>query len=227
MHMPKALLLQIVLPAIALLTGLLTLSADAVAHPHVWVTVKATVLYENGKITGLRQAWTFDEMYTQMAIEGLDTNKDGKYDRDELKELAQVNIDGLKEFDYFTYAKLAGTDLKFNPPVDYWLEHSDKGDLTLHLTLPLQKPVPADSPDFQFSVYDPSFFIAFDFAKDAPVKLGAHAPANCSAAVQEPPQDDTTSDLQQLNKAFSNALGPGSTADFGGNKTIAVHCRRS
>ena len=44
-----------------------------------------------------------------MAIEGLDKNGDGKYDRQELSELAQVNIDGLKEFNYFTVAKLGTT----------------------------------------------------------------------------------------------------------------------
>lgn len=219
---------NLLLPVLALLTAMLAHPPVALAHPHVWVTVKATVLYDNGTITGLKQAWTFDEMYTAMAIEGLDTNRDGKYDRKELAELAQVNIDGLKEFAYFTYAKLGGTDLTFNPPVDYWLEHTPQGVLTLHLTLPLQKPVAADSPDFEFAVYDPSFFIAFDFAKDDPIKLGANAPPSCSAAIQEPPEEtDDASDTKKLNQAFSSALGPGSSLGIGSSRTVAVHCTKS
>lgn len=122
------------------------------AHPHVWVTVKETVVYKDGAISGLKQSWTFDEYYTEMAIEGLDKNGDGKYDREELKELAQVNIDGLKEFDYFTYAKAGDKDVKFKPPVDYWLEHTDKGALTLHMTSPLEEPVNAERP----SLHSPS-----------------------------------------------------------------------
>ena len=47
--------------------------------------------------------WMFDEFYTAMAIEGLDKNKDGVYDREELAELAKVNIEGLKDFAYFTF----------------------------------------------------------------------------------------------------------------------------
>ena len=43
--------------------------------------------------------------------------------RQELSELAQINLDGLKEFNYFTVAKLGDADLKFKPPVDYWLAH--------------------------------------------------------------------------------------------------------
>ncbi len=58
----------------------------------MWVTVETTVLYDGGEGHGAAaQVDLFDDMYTAMAIEGLDTNKDGDYSRDELKELAQVN----------------------------------------------------------------------------------------------------------------------------------------
>ena len=104
-------------------TLLLVPAAPAFAHPHVWVTVETTVLFEQGSIAGFRHKWTFDEFYTAMAVEGLDTNKDGIYSREELAELAKVNIDGLKEFAFFTYPKLAGQDLALGAPRDYWLEH--------------------------------------------------------------------------------------------------------
>jgi ABC-type uncharacterized transport system substrate-binding protein len=204
----------------------------ASAHPHVWVTVKATVLYDNGTITGLQQDWTFDEMYTQMAIEGLDKNHDGVYDRQELAELAQVNIDGLKEFEYFTYAKSGKDNLKFKPPVDYWLEHTKEGILTLHLTLPLETPIKAGRGEFDFQVFDPSYFIAFDFAKDSPIKMGANAPAGCSAAIREPADEDD-SNSQALNQAFSSALGsksdttPSPQGINATAKVVAVQCAKS
>ena len=49
---------------------LLLFAGEARAHPHVWASVKTTVLFKNGTITGLQQHWTFDEFYTAMAIEG-------------------------------------------------------------------------------------------------------------------------------------------------------------
>ncbi|MEO8650700.1 MAG: DUF1007 family protein [Hyphomicrobiaceae bacterium] len=110
--------------AAALFGSALLGGAPAEAHPHVWVTTETTVLFENGTIVGLRHKWSFDEYYTSMALEGLDTNKDGVYDRDELAPLAKVNIDGLKEFDYFTIVKLAGETLKLEAPKDYYLEHA-------------------------------------------------------------------------------------------------------
>lgn len=107
----------------------------AKAHPHVWVTTETTVLYENGTIVGLRQKWSFDDFYTAMALQGLDTNNDGVYDRSELAELAKVNMEGLKEFDYFTTAKLATEQLKFEAPKDFWLEHADPPEGTVEVTM--------------------------------------------------------------------------------------------
>lgn len=101
------------------------LAAPAASHPHVWVTVETTVLFEGGAISGFRHKWTFDEFYTAMAIEGLDTNKDGIYSREELAELAKVNIDGLKDFGFFTHPRLGDKPLALGEPKDYWLEHAD------------------------------------------------------------------------------------------------------
>jgi ABC-type uncharacterized transport system substrate-binding protein len=210
--------------ASALAAGSLSLmSVGAHAHPHVWVNVKATVLYADGAITGLQEAWTFDEFYTADAIQGLDKNGDGKYDRKELAELAQVNIDGLKEFDYFTYAKLSGADRKFKAPQNYWLEHTDKGVLTLHFTLPLDEPV-TDHSGFSFSVYDSSFFIAFELAEKNPVKLGTGAPAGCAAVVHEPAED---SDTQKLNDAFAGVMSNGGSVALGSAQTVVINCAKS
>ena len=110
----------------AFLGSWLAAVAPASAHPHVWVTVETTVLFENGSITGFRHKWTFDEFYTAMAVQGLDTNNDGIYSREELAELAKVNIEGLAEFGYFTHAKLGGASLAFAVPLDYWLDYAVK-----------------------------------------------------------------------------------------------------
>lgn len=104
--------------------GLLTAGGTtALAHPHIWINVETTVIYENGTVTALRQRWIFDEFYSSMAIQGLDANGDGTYDRKELAELAKVNIEGLRAFDYFTFAKLGGQAIAFTPPTEFLMEH--------------------------------------------------------------------------------------------------------
>lgn len=92
------------------------------AHPHVWVSTKTGIVFENGALAALRYTWLFDEMYTASATEGLDKNNDGKLDAAELEELTKVNIEGLKEFDYFTTAIMRGERVTFGAPKDFGME---------------------------------------------------------------------------------------------------------
>src|SRR5512143_1091717 len=98
---------------LALASALLVVPSSVPAHPHVWATVRSEiVLGPNHQITGIRHSWTFAEFYTAMAVEGLDTNKDGVYSKEELAPLAKVNVESLKEFDYFTFVHFDGEDDK-------------------------------------------------------------------------------------------------------------------
>ncbi len=203
-------------------TAIAISALPAAAHPHVWVDVKSTVIYKDGRITGFKYSWTFDEGYSGMAIEGLDTNGDGIYDRNELAELAHVNIDGLKEFDYFTFAKLDEMPLKVAAPKDYWLEHKGK-ILTLHFTLPLQTAVLGSAQGFSFQVYDPSYYIAFDLDKEKPVTLAAGAPMGCKADVSVPA--DETAEAEKLGEAFFQQFG--GDIGIGLAQTVSVTCPAS
>ena len=93
------LLSRFVLAALALLRC----RPQAQAHPHVWVTMKSEVVYgADGTATGVRHAWTFDDMFSTFATQGLASKEKGKFTREELAPLAEVNVTSLKEFDYFT-----------------------------------------------------------------------------------------------------------------------------
>ena len=61
-----------------------------------------------GLITGVRMEWTFDEAYTDFALDGLDTNGDGTFGPDEIKPLTDENIANLAESDYFGFMRLDG-----------------------------------------------------------------------------------------------------------------------
>jgi ABC-type uncharacterized transport system substrate-binding protein len=181
-------------------------ATPASAHPHVWITVETTVLYDSGAFTGLQHKWTFDEFYTAMAIEGLDKNHDGVYDREELAELAKVNIEGLKEFGYFTYVALGGQEVKLANPRDYWLEHKE-GTLSLHFTLPFGQPIEPKNDAFAFVVQDPSFFIAFVPSKTDAVKLKKSAPSSCKIRVASPEAGaGEARSFSQIGVSFKHAV---------------------
>ncbi len=171
---------------------------SANAHPHVFVTMKGELVYaQDGSVTGIRHIWTFDDMYSAFATQGLDSKQPGVFTREELAELAEVNVTSLKEFDYFTFAKANGKKALFIEPKDYWLEYKDSL-LSLHFMLPFKAPVKAQ--DLQLEVYDPSYFIDFSFAdKDAVALSGA--PAQCKLALAKPTDQAVDFKIKSLSEA--------------------------
>ena len=197
----------------------------AVAHPHVWATVRSEIVFgPDHRITGIRHHWTFDEFYTAMAVQGLDANGDGVYSQKELQPLAQVNVESLKEFDYFTFVHLSDDDkpLPLKEPVDYSVDY-DKTLLTLHFTLPLEKPLDPKVHEVAVDVYDPSFFVAFGFATEAPVKIAGTEAPGCTAEIEQP-DPESEADAKALSEAFFSQLGPNSNFGSQFAQTAIVKC---
>lgn len=150
------------------------------AHPHVLVDTASEVIFENRQVMGVRHHWRFDEAFSAFASQGLDTDGDGKLTRTELQPLAQVNVESLSEYDFFTQISVADDEAGFSAPTDYWLEQ-DTGRLILHFTLPLARPIAAKG-EFKLEVFDPEYFVAFSMPNEEAVRLN-DAPASCNLVV--------------------------------------------
>lgn len=167
------------LTAVALLT---LMAAPVAAHPHVWIDSASEILFDkSGRMVAIRHHWRFDEGFSAYAIQGLDTNEDGEYSREELDPLAQINVESLSEYDFFTFMAVGEKDITFSEPRDYWLDLED-GFLTLHFTLPLSEPAEPDAAAV-LEVYDPEYFVAFELPSTEAVRL-VDAPAGCGLTVR-------------------------------------------
>ena len=201
---------------LALAGGLALAALPAQAHPHVWITAASVLVYApDGSITGVRHAWTFDDMFTTYALQGIETKTKGVYTPEQLAPLAKDNVENLKEYGFFTFAKADGKKEKFQEPTDYFLEYKDSA-LTLHFMLPLKAPVKPKQ--LALEVYDPSFFIDFKFEEKEPVKL-VGAPADCKINFQRPGE-------AEARKLTEEMVASGDQSNYGAmyaNK-ISVNC---
>jgi ABC-type uncharacterized transport system substrate-binding protein len=217
-HMSK----NIISAALVALVGLLIATVPAAAHPHVWVTMKSEVLYApDGTVKGVRHSWTFDDMFSAFATQGIDSKKRGVFTREDLQPLAKTNVESLKDFDYFTLAKINGKRVDFlDPSSDYYLEYKDEV-LTLHFVLPLKTPVKAQM--LEVEVYDPSYFVDFSFEKDDAVKLAA-APKTCQLLVVRPEEMDAAMAAKLFQMTPDQKLDPSQQLGTQFANRILVKC---
>jgi ABC-type uncharacterized transport system substrate-binding protein len=203
---------------IALLVTFIGSIGTSHAHPHVWVTAASELIYAaDGSISGVRHAWTFDDMFSTYALQGIESKTKGVYTREELAPLAQTNVESLKEFGFFTFAKADGKKEKFLEPVDYYLEQKD-GALVLHFTLPFKTPF--KTRQLALEVFDPTFFVDFSLKKQDPIRL-VGAPAGCTLGIQRP--NDGAAAAQKLNEqTFMNGENSNYGAMFANR--ITVNC---
>ncbi|WP_346892231.1 DUF1007 family protein [uncultured Roseibium sp.] len=196
-------------------------SIAAVAHPHVFVEARAKLVFDdNGNAVAVDNVFRFDDAYTVFAIQGFDANGDGHFSREELAELAKVNIEGIAEYGYFTFGDNTRVELDFNPPTDYWLEvktvnlkdywvmkpedfeameedrrmnGTDIPDTVDLLELHFRLPLkePSDATKpITLDIYDPTYYVDFRFARSADALGVVNAPGQCRIERKEPPPLD-------------------------------------
>lgn len=155
-------------------------AVPAAAHPHLFATMQTALMTTpDGKISGLRIRWNFDETYTMYSLEGLDLNKNGTYEPDEIKPLTDENIKSLVESKYFTVAKQSDAEIPQGPVTVYGQDMVD-AKLSLWFELPFATPVDPKSGQFEARIYDPDFFIAFDYMPDKPPQIEGKLADGCS-----------------------------------------------
>ena len=118
----------------------------------------------------------------------------------------------------FTYAVLGDQAVKLGAPQNYRLEYMN-GALSLIFTLPFALPIaPAPSRNLTILVLDPTYFIAFELAKDSLVRFAQGALSkSCKATIAE--LVEGSAEAQRLSKAFAE-LGP----ELGYTQISSISC---
>lgn len=213
--------------AATLITGLVTCSSAALAHPHVWVDMQSTIVFtDEGLIKGVDVEWTFDDAYAQVALDGLDVNKDGFYSQAELAPLTRENIDSLKSYEYFTVMRANGEQLKIADVTDAGqIYSSDK--LSLHFQVPLATPLDPRKSKFMLKVYDPEFFIDFEYPKQDGADVSGNMPRQCTLDVKPVPTDAELEQTRLMLSTKGKDWKPENNEDFGAAfaQAVSIDCK--
>jgi ABC-type uncharacterized transport system substrate-binding protein len=202
-------------------------SAPASAHPHVWIEMRSDIVFtDDGLIKGVNLEWTFDDAYTQMALDGLDADGDGVYSQAEIEPLTKENIASLKDYGYFTVMRFGGDKQAIGEVTEFGqIWSNDK--LSLHFHVPLKTPVDPAKGEFTLKVYDAEFFIAIDYVKDDPVAVLGKIPAACKLVVKPVPTDAELEATREMLSTKGTDWQPENNEDFGAMfaQAVAIECQ--
>jgi ABC-type uncharacterized transport system substrate-binding protein len=110
--------------------------------------------------------------------------------------------------------RLKGEKLPLRDVTEFTQIHSN-GRLSLHFMVPLQTPADPKAGEFDVKVYDPEFFIAFDYVKEVPVALEGTLPQGCAMELKPLKTDAETDQTLAMLAEKDKDWKPETAEDFG------------
>jgi nickel/cobalt exporter len=159
----------------------------AAAHPHIFIEATSEVLVDGqGRVTGVRQRWAIDEMFSAQARQGFG----------DLNELRDTMMSSLAEYAFFTRFSSGTRILPAAPPRDPTIEVDGAGQIVLGFVVPLAEPASAEAGPVTVRLVDPEYFVAFDMPDNDPVRLAAGAAPSCRFELSRPRGLDATTSME-------------------------------
>lgn len=171
--------------ACALILSVLFGAGPAAAHPHVFIYNTVSFVFDAGKVTALRLAWEFDDVFSDSLLMQFDADGDGAFDDLESKAVGEGTLPNLKVFHYFTYVWVDGKELDLIDPTEFVARADDNRIVTFQMKVPLPEPVDPRTSALAAEIYDNEYYVQVDLAQQNAVILESADGAPCDAALRD------------------------------------------
>lgn len=134
-------------------------------HAHVWIDSAVIIHFDQEGVSGFKQEWVLDEMFSKMLIHDYDTNRNGKFEPEEVTEVYEGAFINLKNFDYFTHVKVNDKKIKIDLVKDFNAKIV-KDYVVYHFFVPCPVKALQSFNEIRIAVYDESFYTNITVLKD-------------------------------------------------------------
>jgi ABC-type uncharacterized transport system substrate-binding protein len=209
-------MLRKVCVSLRLATWIIVIGSQAAsAHPHAWIDVRTTLILSGAStVSAIREEWTFDRDYTKYVLH------DSQGQETPLPQFTRSAMQRLASYGYFMELRAGGTRLSLGQATGAASRISN-GSLLMHFTVALARPINLSTSPIIFSVYDPTYYIAFAHVKDHSISFEGTDVAACSARIKSAtPSAQALSQAQAMdrNAPINTSLGKMFA------ETVSVHC---
>ena len=130
----------------------------SLSHPHAFVNCRLSLVFDEQGLTGFWQHWLMDEMFTAFLLESFDTDTDETFNENEIQTIQHEAFDNLRNFGYFTYAKVDGKQHPILEVNSFSVEMNENGNAIYSFFVPLAVNTEANIHKVTLSVFDETYY---------------------------------------------------------------------
>jgi ABC-type uncharacterized transport system substrate-binding protein len=119
------------------------------AHPHVFIDNRISVVFDDKGLMGFKHEWIFDEMFSSTIIQEFDLDADGNFNEKEIKGV----VKGA-----FTDITINGQRFKIKEFKDFQAR-IDSGVMIYEFFIPCGVTASRVIQEVKIAVYDPTYFV--------------------------------------------------------------------
>jgi ABC-type uncharacterized transport system substrate-binding protein len=188
------------------LLAMLAVGSPAAAHPHIFVDVSHTLLFDNaGRLIGLRARWEYDEMFTLLMVEDgqYDVNGDGAVAGAELEKFQRWDADWPQDYAGDIEITFGDAPVALDGPSDWAAEWENGRATSIHTRL-LKTPLVVNDEALTIRPYDPDFYV--DYSVTEQPKFAGRD--DCKAQIWEPDPEAIPQQLADAVAELSASMTP-------------------
>lgn len=178
-------------------------ATGAMAHPHAFVSTGIEVVFApDGRATGLRITWVYDEFLSMIILEerGMDKDADGQLTEAEKAQITGFDMNWDADFEGDTYALLGEVPLALGRPQDWTADYDGYALRSTHLRR-FAEPVEVTDQPLIVQSYDPGFYTEYTID----LETGFSGRDDCAGPIYEPDRAKADAILAQAMEEYSGA----------------------
>lgn len=148
--------------------------SEIFAHPHVFITSKVEVIFNDIGLEGISVEWEFDAMFSSFIIPEFDKNGSGKFEEQEVRKIEGGAFANLSNHNYFSYIVVGNKKHHAEEAKNF--DASISGNRVIYnFFIPFELPFERLGNILKVGFFDETIFCDVAFADRNPYKIKAPA----------------------------------------------------
>ncbi len=139
---------------------------SGIPHPHVFISQRTGIVFDDKGLAGFRVNWTFDEMFSVMISEDFDSDHNQALDAKEVAVIKEKAFGYIAPYNYYIHVRIDGKpfEVKFIKEFNAWL---DNGTVCYEFFIPCHVSAVDTPKQVVLSPYDPEYYSDIYFSDKA------------------------------------------------------------